>query len=294
MADLWWFMLVLGAAIFLLFMALLARGLLREAPEESAEDPRHERLVGRWIGMGGVAMPAVVIAAVFIATIVAMREVPDSAPPDALEIEVTGHQFWYEVHYPDSGLVTANELHLPTGRPIALRLRSTDVIHSFWVPELGGKLDMLPERMNTLVLQADEPGEFRSRCAEFCGLSHANMHLVVVAESAEEYEDWISSQLAFSEPDDQQAREGLDVFVGKDCASCHALRGTDASGTEGPDLTAFPSRTTIGAGLLPNTPENLADWIRDPEALKPGVLMPGTELSDRELDALLAYLGVDR
>lgn len=294
MADLWWLMLVLGVIVFLVFLALLAWSLIRRAPASSEEEPRHERLVSRWIGVGGVAMPTVIIIVVFVATLAAMRVMPDTAPAGALEIEVTGHQFWYEVRYPGSGLVTANELHLPTGRPIALELRSTDVIHSFWVPALGGKLDMLPERTNTLVLQADEPGEHRSRCAEFCGLQHANMALVVVAEPPDEFERWLDQQLAFSEPEGELAERGREVFVAADCASCHAPRGQAASGAEAPDLTTLPSRQLLAAATVPNDRETLADWIRDPQAIKPGVEMPATELSDADLEALLAYLGFDR
>lgn len=293
MAELWWLMLVLGVVVFFVFAGLLVGGLLRRPDETSAEEARHRRLVTRWIGVGGIALPAVVIAVVFVATLVAMRDVPQDAPGGALEIEVTGHQFWYEVHYPGSGLVTANELHLPVGEPVALRLTSRDVIHSFWVPALGGKLDMLPERTNTLVLQADEPGEHLARCAEFCGLQHTKMALVVVAEPRADFDDWMSRQLEFPEPEGELAARGREVFVGADCVSCHALRGSSPTGTDGPDLTTLPGRSTLAAGTLENTPENLARWIRDPQEIKAGVEMPATELSDADIEALLAYLGVE-
>ena len=294
MAELWWLMLALGIVVFLVFAALLVAGLLRRADETSAEEARHRRLVTRWIGIGGIALPVVVITVVFAATLVAMRDVPQDAPEGALEIEVVGHQFWYEVRYPGSGLITANELHLPVGEPISFRLTSHDVIHSFWVPALGGKLDMLPERVNTLVLQADAPGEHVARCAEFCGLQHAKMALVVIAEPRADFDDWMARQLAFSEPEGELAVRGREVFVGTDCVSCHALRGSPTTGTDGPDLTTLPARSTLATGTLENTAENLARWIRDPHQIKSGVDMPATDISDADLEALLAYLGVDR
>ena len=293
-ADLWWLMLGLGIVVFLVFLVLLVAGLRREVPDHTAEPVREDRLVPRWIGAGGVVMPTVVIVVVFVATLGAMSATSNEVPQDALDVEVTAHQFWYEVRYSDTGLVTANELHIPTGRPIALRLWSADVIHSFWVPELGGKLDMLPERVNTLVLTADEPGEYRSRCAEFCGLSHANMTLMVVAEDPDSFASWMTDQLDVTAPSGEQADRGRDVFVNAACVDCHAPVGERASDTDGPDLTTFAERSMIGAGVLPNTPDNVAEWIRDPTELKPGVEMPATALTDDEVESLLAYLGVGR
>lgn len=190
MADLWWLMLGLGIAVFAVFAVLLAVALLRRPSEGAADEPS----TGRWLVGGGVAMPLVVIAVVFAATLVAMRAIPTTAPDDALVIDVVGRQFSYEITYPDEGVAVADELHIPVGRPIALRLTSEDVIHSFWVPELGGKMDMLPDGINTLVLQADESGEHVSRCAEFCGLHHAAMVLTVVAEPEEEFTAWLEEQ----------------------------------------------------------------------------------------------------
>jgi cytochrome c oxidase subunit II len=190
-ADLWWLMLALGAVVFVAFCALLALALWRKPPSgDDGEEPR----AGAWLVGGGVVMPTVVLMVVFGATLVAMRVTPTEPPADALEIEVVGHQFWYEITYPEQGVTTRDELHIPVGRPVALHLTSADVIHSFWVPALGGKLDMLPDGVNTLVLQADEPGEHRSRCAEFCGLEHARMELLVVAEPAEQFAAWVAAQ----------------------------------------------------------------------------------------------------
>ena len=189
MADLWWLMLWLGVAVFAVFAVLLTIGLLR-TPTAAVTEQR----AGRWLTGWGVIGPAVVIVVVFAATIAAMRAVPSEAPADAVSIDVVAHQWFYEVRYPEQGVAATNELHLPVGRPVALRLISEDVIHSFWVPELGGKMDMLPDGVNTLVLQADEPGEHISRCAEFCGLEHATMQLAVVAEPAGAFETWVGDQ----------------------------------------------------------------------------------------------------
>jgi len=194
MADLWWLMLGLGVAVFAVFAVLLAVGLLRRRAGTGSEPPRQAQPSHRWIVVGGVVMPLAVLLVVFGATVYTMRAVPGTAPPGALVVEIVGHQWWWEVRYPDEGITTANELHIPVGRPVALELTSADVIHSFWVPALGGKMDLLPDGTNTLVLQADEPGEHLSHCAEFCGLQHANHKLIVVAEPAERFASWVADQ----------------------------------------------------------------------------------------------------
>ena len=297
MADLWWLMLALGVAVFVIFAVVLALGLFRprpaEAPEPGAEQPNRS---GAWMIGAGVAAPLVVISIVFAATVHAMREVPTTAPSGALVIEVVGHQWWWEVRYPEEGVTTANEMHIPVGREIALRLGSADVIHSFWVPALGGKMDMLPERTNTLVLEADEPAEHIGRCAEFCGLQHTLMGMVVVAEPQERFDSWVAArQQPAGQPSEPMVRRGQDLFLGGGgCATCHTVRGTAATGTVGPDLTHFASRPTLGAAPVPNTPENRAEWVADPHAIKRGVAMPAARLSGEELDAVLAYLGALR
>jgi cytochrome c oxidase subunit 2 len=192
-ADVWWLMLGLGVAVFLLFAVLLAVGLFRRrpvAPDREAAQPSERR----WLLGGGVLLPLVVLVIVFGATVAAMRALPSDEPPGALVVEVTGHQWWFEVVYPAQGVTVVDELHLPVGQPVLLRLTSADVIHSFWVPELGGKLDMLPDGVNTLQLQADEAGEWGAQCAEFCGLEHATMRINVVAESPEAFATWVQEQ----------------------------------------------------------------------------------------------------
>lgn len=197
MADLWWLMLGLGVAVFAVFAVLLAVALVRRPTDESTAGAR----VDRWILGWGVIGPAVVIIVVFAATVWAMRVMSTTAPPDALVVEVVGNQWFYEISYPELGVTATDELHIPTGRQIAFQLTSADVIHSFWVPELAGKTDMLPDGVNTLVLQADEPGEHVSRCAEFCGLHHTAMQLRVVAEPPEQFEAWVAEQQTAAEND---------------------------------------------------------------------------------------------
>jgi cytochrome c oxidase subunit 2 len=194
-ADLWWLLLGLGVAVFAVFAVVLMVGLFRGQRGDQDEPARPRRTwFDRWIVVGGVVMPLVVLVVVFGATVNALRVVPSSAPAEALVVEVVGHQWWWEVRYPEEGIATVNELHIPVGRPIALQLTSADVIHSFWVPALAGKMDLLPDGVNTLVLQADEPGEHQSHCAEFCGLQHADMKLLVVAEQADQFSSWVADQ----------------------------------------------------------------------------------------------------
>jgi len=195
MADLWWLMLGLGGVVFVAVVVVLALGLFRRRPAAEQESGREPpKRFGRLFVVGGVVAPLLILTIVFGATVRAMRLVPTTAPPEALVIEVVGHQFWWEVRYPDAGVTVTNELHLPVGRPVNLQLTSADVIHSLWVPALAGKLDLLPAHSNTLVLEANQPGVHRSRCAEFCGLEHTTMVLTVVAEPEERFAAWVAER----------------------------------------------------------------------------------------------------
>jgi cytochrome c oxidase subunit 2 len=194
MADLWWLLLALGVAVFAVVVAVLAAALLRRGRVAGPDGGERPLGFNRWLVVGGVVAPTVILVVVFVATIQVMRDVPTAAPRDALVIEVTGRQWAWEVRYPDWDFSITNELHIPVGRPVSLRLRSEDVIHSFWVPPLGGKMDLLPDHVNTLVLQADEPGVHRSLCAEFCGLRHSDHRLTVVAEAEEDFAAWVEAR----------------------------------------------------------------------------------------------------
>jgi cytochrome c oxidase subunit II len=282
MNFLFWVLVVLGGAVAVLFIGLLMRGLFRDSSGTSDE----ERVRRRWLMGGGMAMPALVIGVVFAFTIMSMRNT--DLGPGTLEIEVIGHQWWWEVHY--DGFVTANEIHVPVGEPVTFALRSADVIHSFWVPELGGKIDLLPDNPNSVTLQADEAGVYGGACAEFCGLQHARMRLRVHAQPPEEFERWAAAQAeAAPEPSSAPAERGQEIFLSEGCGECHTVAGV-TEGRKAPDLTHLASRSTLAAGTLPNDSEHLADWISDPESFKQGTEMPGAELDDSDLADLVAYL----
>jgi cytochrome c oxidase subunit II len=206
---------------------------------------------------------------------------------------VVGHQWWWEIQYPDLGLTTANELHMPAGsadnrRPTFLKLESIDVAHSFWIPELGGKVDVIPNRTNTLWFEPRQPGVFLGNCAEYCGLQHANMLITVVVDTPEDFEKWVANERANAVSG--QAQHGEDLFLTTSCVNCHTVKGTRAAGTFGPDLTHLMSRQTLASGMVKNDEANLRQWIRDPQKIKPGCLMPAFQLNDRELGLVVQYL----
>jgi cytochrome c oxidase subunit II len=277
-----WVLVVLGAAVAIVFIGLLVRGLFRD-PEGASDE---ERLQRRWLIGGGMAMPAVVIGVVFAFTLAGMRDT--DLGPGTLEIEVIGHQWWWEVRYDD--FVTANEIHVPVGEPVTFLLRSSDVIHSFWVPELGGKIDLLPDNPNYMTLQADEAGVYGGSCAEFCGLQHARMRFQVHADSPGEFERWASSQRAAApEPPTPAAKRGREIFLTEGCGECHTVAGI-TDGRKAPDLTHLASRVTLAAGTLPNDSQHLADWISDPDSFKQGTEMEGADLDEADLVDLVAFL----
>ncbi len=284
--DLWVLMLVLGIVAFAIFAVLLVVGIRRR------ETLDEERPSNRLIVWGGIVLPVVVVGAVLVATLDTMATTAAEAPQDALTVEVTGHQFWWEVRYPDADVVTANEVHIPAGEQVAIELTSSDVVHSFWIPQLTGKLDALPDRTHTLVLEADEPGEYRGTCAEFCGIQHANMGVLVIAHDPADFDAWLAAQAEPAvEPEDELAMQGRDLVAGAStCMECHTMNGSTNDGPPAPDLTHFASRRTIAARTLPNTPEALARWLDDPQHVKPGALMEAPNMTDAELEAVHAYL----
>ncbi|HEX4770730.1 MAG TPA: cytochrome c oxidase subunit II [Bryobacteraceae bacterium] len=242
------------------------------------------------------AVSLLILFALIVVSVVTGREISiKSLPRDSLVVEVTGNQWWWSVRYLDDNtqriIVTANEIHIPTGRPVVIKGTSHDVIHSFWVPNLHGKRDLIPSRVNTEWIQADRPGRFRGQCAEFCGLQHAHMAFWVIAEPPAQFEAWRRQQLQpAAEPSDPVRLRGQQVFLNNACVLCHTIQGTTAAGQNGPDLTHFGSRQTIAAGTLPNTIGNLGGWITDPQTVKPGNHMPQVPLAPGDEQPLLAYL----
>jgi cytochrome c oxidase subunit II len=243
------------------------------------------------------ALTVVILLLFFVADLSVGRTLRPPLDRGPLVVKLTGHQWWWEVEYPDTvpalRLADANELHIPAGRPVLVELASRDVIHSFWVPNLGGKKDMIPRYTDSLWFQADTPGVYRSQCAEFCGFQHAKMALHVVAHPPAEFARWLVQSRQPPPPPpatDTLALRGREVFLSGPCVMCHAVQGTPAGSRVGPDLTHLASRRTLAAGTLPNTKGNLAAWILDPQSIKPGTNMPANSLSPSDLEALLAYL----
>ena len=288
-AGLWWLMFALGLAVFIVVMALvfvaIRQGRAKHRTGEASGFPGP-----RFVVIGGIIIPFAILTVVFGYTLWVAHGLADDGNAD-LTIVVEGRQFWWHVTYPDHDVVTANEIHIPVGLSVDVQLITADVIHSFWVPKLHGKLDLMPGQTNTLRLNADEAGEYRGQCAEFCGEQHANMAFLVIAQSPDEFDRWISQQQQVpAEPSDPMVKEGQQAFLGSACVVCHTVRGTNASGDLGPDLTHLASRRTLAAGTLENNRGNLAGWILDPQSIKPGNLMPATNLAPDQLHAILDYL----
>jgi cytochrome c oxidase subunit 2 len=248
-----------------------------------------ERAATRLVVVLGIVVPIVLLVGLFVWAdfVVARATDAPAASTTALTIDVKGHDWWWEVRYPGTQAVTANEIHIPTDTRVDLIATTDDVIHSFWVPELNRKIDMIPGRSNRVLLEADRPGRYRGQCSEFCGLQHAHMALVVVAQPRAQFEAWLTNM---ARPATDVRDPGARVFA-RDCASCHTIRGTSADGNVGPDLTHLMSRRTLGATTLTNDPAHLRSWIRDSQAYKPGNRMPPMPLGGEDLRALGAYLG---
>jgi cytochrome c oxidase subunit 2 len=296
LAELIWIFTAVCAAVWLAVMIGLLIGLLRRKTpyrQPIASPPASERTALRVIGALAAATAVVVLALTFL-SYVSQRKLYAKSDP-AVKIEITGHQWWWEVRYdeprPDQKFTTANEIHIPVGEPVRFKLQSTDVIHSFWVPSLHGKMDLIPGQVNELQIVAERPGIYRGQCAEFCGLQHAKMGMLVVAMPRAEYDAWRDKQIKpASPPTDPQGQKGQEVFLTKPCVMCHTVRGTPAGSRVGPELTHLMSRRYLAAGTLPLTRGNLASWIIDPHGSKPGVNMPVTRLAADEQEALLSYL----
>jgi cytochrome c oxidase subunit II len=293
-AMLGWWLLVVSGVVVLVVTVLVLAGAFRGHSNETPAVEREGTGV-RWVVVGGMIVPAIVLALTFAFTIA--TENATAAPPKiaGMTVEIIGHRWWWEVRYAEGGqgqtIITANEIHVPAGVPVRLELSSVDVIHSFWIPRLAGKTDVVPGQRNVAWIQADKPGVYRGACTEYCGLQHSNMAAFVVAESVEQFKQWMRAQRdVVSAPSDSDAARGLAVFQKSSCTACHTIRGTSAVGRIGPDLTHLVSRMTIAGGSLENTRGNLAGWIANPQSIKPGNDMPTAPLRGTELQALVAYL----
>jgi cytochrome c oxidase subunit 2 len=284
---------VVFLAVLVALAVALAHGRRRAAPDVSPEgEGRARRIV-----QGAVAVTLLILIVHLVTSYLTGRAyaITPGTGPRPLQISVVGHQWWWEVTYDDSvqsrTLTTANEIHVPVGRTVVLKMTSHDVIHSFWVPSLAGKKDLVPGYGTTTWLRADRAGVYRGQCAEFCGMQHAKMGLMVIAQPAAEFDRWYEGQLADAmPPTDTTASTGKNVFMGHGCVLCHSIRGTDAGGRVGPDLTHVASRLTLAAASIPNNKGYLGAWVMDPQGIKPGANMPPNDMGPDELQALLTYL----
>jgi cytochrome c oxidase subunit 2 len=297
LAKLIWLFTILCAVVWVIVMAVAVTILLRRrhvrADPLVIDTEANRRATG--VVTFAVGLTAVVLVALTLLSFFANRTLARVGENAALTIRITGHQWWWEVRYenaqPSKTLTTANEIHIPAGEPVRFLLQADDVIHSFWVPTLHGKLDLVPGIVNTLTLQADKPGIYRGQCAEFCGAQHAHMATLVVAQPRPEFNAWYAGQLApATEPLSDEQRKGRDLFMQRPCTMCHRIQGTPAGAITGPDLTHIASRRTLAAGTLQMSRGNLAAWIADPQGIKPGAKMPVMDLDGDELNAVVTYL----
>jgi cytochrome c oxidase subunit 2 len=298
--SLWWILFWVTLAVFILVIGFLARtitgvnddSILLQKPAREDQAREHGLQTGVVVA---VSMTVVVVFALLVASISAGKAMASLQSKTPVTIEVIGHQWWWEVRYPDpvssNLVVTANEIHIPVGTPIVLNSTSQDVIHSFWAPNIQGKRDLIPGRLTTIWFQADREGVFRGQCAEFCGHQHAHMAFLIVAEPPEKFQQWLRLQRQPAvKPMDEVTSRGQQVFVSHTCVMCHSIRGTDAGSNNGPDLTHIASRSTLAAATIPNNRGYLAGWILDSQHIKPGNHMPQNPMASADFQALLAYM----
>lgn len=289
---LWDLTFAIAVAVFVFVEGILLFALFRFRQKSEHDRPvqfhHNTRLEIAW-----TLVPALILAGLAFPTVSTLFDL-SRKPNDPLEITVTGHQWWWEYEYPGLEVVTANEMHIPINRPVYLTLRSADVIHSFWVPKLAGKQDVVPGKDLFLTIEAERPGEYRGQCAEFCGLSHANMRLKVFAHTPEDFQAWVADYKAIPPTPVGLAAEGQRLFLEGLCAGCHTVAGTPAQAKVGPNLTGFANRSAFAGDMFENNSENLTRWLTDAPAIKPGSLMPSGKremgLSDSDIIALVAYL----
>jgi cytochrome c oxidase subunit 2 len=282
--------------IFLVVFSLIVYAIMkfrRRGGEDGREPP--QVYGSNQVEIAWTVIPILIVVVLFLTTARVIHSVQDAPEPrGAIEVTVIGHQFWWEFRYPQLGIVTANELHVPVSdpshpTPTFLTLMSADTDHSFWVPRLAGKTDLIPNHPNHMWIDPHESGLWLGQCAQYCGVEHAMMLLRVYVDSPEQFDKWVQTQKTQA-ASDGSVEEGRRIFESTGCINCHAVSGTVANGRFGPDLTHLMSRDTIASGILPNTAENLRQWIQDPETSKPGCLMPAMKLSDTDVNAIVAYL----
>jgi cytochrome c oxidase subunit 2 len=288
--TLWWAMFAGGMVVFAAVLFLLVLAYVRRRRPDASDDDRGPYMV---IIGGGLAAPIVLLAILFGFVIHVMPATSAPEPGSTrLTVDVVGHQWFWAVRYPGTAAVTANEIHIPAGTPVDVRATTVDVIHSFWVPRLNRKIDMIPGRVNQIELDAPDPGVYRGQCSEFCGVGHAEMAFDVIVQTPAAFRAWLAHEAApASAPAGAEAAQGAHVFLTAGCEDCHTIRGTTAAGRVGPDLTHVGGRRTLAALTLTNTPQNLFAWITDPQRSKPGARMPGfASLPAAQRRALVAYL----
>lgn len=290
------FVLAITGGIFVVVAGLLTYAIIRFRDRGGEDNREPAQIYGSTqIELAWTVIPVIIVVVLFLTTarmIFAIQDAPK--PPDALDVTVVGHQFWWEFRYPKLGIVTANELHVPLSTdsrpdPTYLKLLSADVDHSFWVPQLAGKTDLIPNHENITWIDPKHPGLYVGQCAQFCGVEHAKMLLRVYVDTPAQFAAWVKDQ---QQPgiQDPAVAAGRRIFETEACMNCHTIRGTAATGRFGPDLTHLMSRDTLASGVVPNTRENLRQWIKDPDSFKSGSLMPAMQLSNEQLDELTAYL----
>lgn len=288
--DLFWLVTAICAVIFILVGGMLAYCIVRfrHQPGDNREPPQFYG--SQPIEVAWTLAPLLTVFVLFLVIVRYVADVRQDTPPaNALHVTVRGHQWWWEYDYPEERVKTANELHLPVDRPIFLRLESADVVHSFWIPRLSGKTDVIPGRPNTMWFEARRTGIYKGNCAEFCGTQHANMLLRAVVQSDDDFRDWVETQKEDARSD-SETRRGREVFATHSCVNCHTIRGTGAAGTFGPDLTHLASRDTLASGMVPNNTDWLTKWVKDPQQVKPGCWMPAFKLNADEEKELVRYL----
>jgi cytochrome c oxidase subunit II len=290
---LWWWMLGAAIIVFVGAVALLVVAWLRRGTEGLPLVGKREDLSEGMVLLFGIAVPIVVLVVLFaVSNVYLIRQTsPPAARTTAMTIDVIGHQWWWEVRYRGTQAITANEIHIPVNTRVNVVTTTADVIHSFWVPALNRKIDMVPGRQNRVLLYASTPGTYRGQCSQFCGFQHANMSMYVFAQQPGAFRAWLANMAAPAvAPSTLQARAGEQLFMSSQCASCHRIAGTPAQGTVGPDLSHLATRATLAAATIPNTPAQLAAWINNPQSIKPGDRMPDLGLSRSRIDQIVAYL----